>query len=486
MKTIKIKQEYLFSFLKILIIILILNFLSYKYFLSNFIDIEKVNNKNNIHTLLAIMDENLKSLENSVIDYAHWDDTYDYIKNKNKEYIYDNFREGSNTVETLNLHFMIFTDINNNKIYSNFSKKSEENLEIENDITKNFSENEMFSTLYIPKSFINKRSSNFFFITKIPITNNDETKTPNGFIYAGKLISNEILHKLTNVYERININHTQHNSSIVINSKSLKNIKLETTVNDNYLENLFELYNHQNKYILSILTRTKRDLVIKGKETILIYNITITIFLFIIFFQLFKNKLFLESYNKRLKVEVDNKTNHLEQANEKLRFLSQTDELTKVNNRRNFFKLGEEALEKSIKENTDFHLVMLDIDNFKKINDTYGHDIGDKVLINVSSKIKDILKDDEIFARIGGEEFSIIFTNSDIEKAYVITEIIRKEIENSKISINKDNEVISCTISFGLVSRNDNNTLDSILKNADTLLYEAKDRGKNCIIRQRS
>ena len=460
-----------------ILFIFIINFLSNKYLMANFLEIEKESNNQSIHNILNTVDQHLKSIESIALDYAQWDDTYDFIKEIKNNYIYENFREGSSTLEDLNLDFILFTSENNEIKFSVFNKKH--NLENRNniikDIRKNFSNRSPFTSVY-------KNGNNFnFLITKALIKNSDQSKKTDSFIYIGKLINLKLLNKVEESFNHIEIKDKKITSNIKNKSQYLQNIQIETINNKDFSFNTIAFYNYKNEYIFSIFTQKHRKLIQKGKDTIFTYNLTISGFLFFIFLLIYRHQKLLENYNKRMERTVHKKTKHLKSINKKLRILSQTDELTEINNRRNFFTLGTKILRKCMKQDIDFSILMIDIDNFKKINDSYGHSIGDQVLIHISKTVKDIIGKEHIFGRLGGEEFALILVDTNEDESYKITELIRKTINDSIIEIN--NITIKYTISIGLAKRENNTSIDMILKEADTLLYSAKSRGKNRIIR---
>lgn len=125
-----------------------------------------------------------------------------------------------------------------------------------------------------------------------------------------------------------------------------------------------------------------------------------------------------------------------------------------------------------------FCLIMLDIDYFKNINDTYGHDIGDEVLINLTSLIKSSIRSNDSIIRLGGEEFLIFLSNVKLATAAEIAEKTRVALEFTPITP----EQLNITSSFGVVEYKENEDLDSILKRVDILLYKAKTGGRNKVI----
>ena len=164
-----------------------------------------------------------------------------------------------------------------------------------------------------------------------------------------------------------------------------------------------------------------------------------------------------------------------------LNFLASHDSLTGIYNRRKFFELSQ----KEFTTQNNLFAIMIDIDDFKAINDTYGHNIGDKVIINVTKTISNLLKDNYIFGRLGGEEFGIILVEDSIDTVKQTIEDIRKSVESIKVKSNNSKD-ISVTISSGIAQKNiDILNLDCLLKEADSCLYEAKGKGKNrSVIRQ--
>ena len=121
---------------------------------------------------------------------------------------------------------------------------------------------------------------------------------------------------------------------------------------------------------------------------------------------------------------------------------------------------------------------MFDIDFFKKINDTYGHNIGDLVLQKIAEISRSVLRDIDIIGRIGGEEFAMLLPHTNLEDSIKVAERLRIEISNGKIVLEK--EVLeNFTASFGVVSAHKNSTIDELLIKVDKALYEAKESGRN-------
>ncbi len=152
------------------------------------------------------------------------------------------------------------------------------------------------------------------------------------------------------------------------------------------------------------------------------------------------------------------------------------DELTKAYNRKSFNEKVNERIELFKRYENYFCMALLDIDNFKVVNDTYGHDIGDKVLIKVSQIIKQNIRTTDTLFRIGGEEFIILYPKTLLDEAFSSAEKIRILIEKENIIENHP-----ITISIGLAQINENDNKDTIFKRVDDLMYISKKNGKNKI-----
>lgn len=159
--------------------------------------------------------------------------------------------------------------------------------------------------------------------------------------------------------------------------------------------------------------------------------------------------------------------------------LYRTDMLTNINNRRGFFELAEREFIRYKRYPENAALLMLDIDFFKRINDTYGHNMGDLALKQFAAECVKAIRSSDILGRIGGEEFAIYLLNADYDEASMIAERIRRSIETIELKDGLGNK-ISFTVSIGITSiLPSDQSLDQILKRADLALYQAKKYGRN-------
>lgn len=157
-----------------------------------------------------------------------------------------------------------------------------------------------------------------------------------------------------------------------------------------------------------------------------------------------------------------------------LRNLALTDKLTGILNRQAFEIDSINLIENSLKREKRFSLMMFDIDNFKNVNDTYGHHKGDLVIKEVVSITKNRLNGNHKIYRWGGDEFIVLLENEGVDKSYIISELLRKDIEGNNFL--KESEI---TVSVGLVEYQDEKDIDILLKKADKLMYISKSKGKN-------
>jgi len=170
----------------------------------------------------------------------------------------------------------------------------------------------------------------------------------------------------------------------------------------------------------------------------------------------------------------------LENEIEELQKQSNIDPLTKLFNRKALEIDGRELLKHSNDRDLNLVALMIDADDFKKINDTFGHIAGDKVLILLAKLFKSSIREYDRAYRYGGEEFLIIFNRATKEQAVTVAERIMKAVRNNKLIYK--NQVIRITLSMGLTNHQKGDTLESMIERADAAVYEAKQTGKDRLV----
>jgi len=175
----------------------------------------------------------------------------------------------------------------------------------------------------------------------------------------------------------------------------------------------------------------------------------------------------------------------LASANTALSRLASLDPLTEIYNRRYFFELSKAEFAKARRYDRNLSVIMLDIDHFKHINDTYGHAFGDRALIEMCHLCKIVGRESDIFGRLGGEEFAFCCPDTDLNGAIAIGNRIRAMVE--QLTIESDKEPVRFTVSLGITTLREKYVdFESVLNRADQLLYQAKDKGRNCIVSEYS
>ncbi|WP_413160226.1 diguanylate cyclase [Capilliphycus salinus ALCB114379] len=186
----------------------------------------------------------------------------------------------------------------------------------------------------------------------------------------------------------------------------------------------------------------------------------------------------------RVHLELKYTKDELKKTAATLEKLAITDPLTGIFNRRYLMSIAEKEYQGAINYKRLFSIVMLDIDHFKKINDTYGHIVGDQVLKTMTKEVHSFLRKGDSFGRFGGEEFAIILPEADRKTALKIAERLREAIATLSIPVSNSNShsnlEIKITISLGVTTYSfDDEKLDEMWIRADNALYKAKSKGRN-------
>ena len=170
----------------------------------------------------------------------------------------------------------------------------------------------------------------------------------------------------------------------------------------------------------------------------------------------------------------------LRQGEQKFRELSITDDLTRLYNSRHFFYQIKKEIERTNRYEHPLSLLILDIDNFKKYNDAFGHIAGDEVLAKAGEILRDSLRKTDTAYRYGGEEFAILLPETKEEEALHFAERIRQAFESQDLTI-PENQNLSVTVSIGVAQYEIGEEINTLIKRADKNMYAAKNEGKNRI-----
>lgn len=292
--------------------------------------------------------------------------------------------------------------------------------------------------------------------------------------------------KFVNDYYVVNLNAKKELIDYIGN----KGVKTFLDIDNFYLNdknqlittfNLPDIYNKPMAYfiLLNNIDSTDLESSVRVRDRLsllfIIVYIFIMIFIYYVYVKQYKN--FVEGLNKHLEDTVAKKTVELKEKSEILQYQAHHDSLTGLPNRLLFLDRLKQNIKQARRDKSTVTVLFLDLDRFKEINDTFGHDIGDKLLKVVTSRLKSDIREEDTVARLGGDEFTIILKDIDENKAL---EIINGIINKMREVIIIDNNELYTTFSIGVSSYpEDGDTPDILLRNADTAMYRAKEKGKN-------
>ena len=215
-----------------------------------------------------------------------------------------------------------------------------------------------------------------------------------------------------------------------------------------------------------------RDNIVK---TLVLVSFFLLVFLYVIYSVNYKK--FIQKQNELLEETVEEKTQELQKQSKKMQYLAHHDSLTALPNKNLFLDRLKQAIKHAKRQHQSLAVLFLDLDRFKEINDTYGHDVGDELLKRITERLQTVVREDDTVARIGGDEFTIILPNTDQVSVIKVVEKIFDRIKQPFIIAGVD---IHTTFSLGIsIYKQDGETPDILLRNADTAMYKAKDNGKN-------
>lgn len=181
----------------------------------------------------------------------------------------------------------------------------------------------------------------------------------------------------------------------------------------------------------------------------------------------------------RVQLKVKSLQDELKRSNDMLRTLSITDPLTHLHNRRHLMEMVEKEFQRASRKGAHLSLIILDIDYFKKVNDTYGHQEGDRVLTILADIVRRRLRSYDLAARYGGEEFVLLLPETPVHEAMAIAERLRLEVQEHIFDGSLQGQVLTISLGVATYPSSRIESIDSLFRQADEALYRAKQSGRN-------
>ena len=197
-----------------------------------------------------------------------------------------------------------------------------------------------------------------------------------------------------------------------------------------------------------------------------------------VFRELYLQRKVIERFYNNLEQLIEERTSELKEANRTISHQAATDYLTELYNRRYFSECLTAALSAARRHTYPLAMIMIDLDNFKRVNDTHGHSAGDLVLKTFAGLLRDMIRTEDVAARWGGEEFIILLSHTVSDAAAALAERIRSAFEQQSDSSSR----FFLSASFGVVQLQENDDADTLIRRADTALYQAKHEGRNRVV----
>jgi len=438
------------------------------------------------------------SMERTAVDWSKWDETYAYVEGNNPSFIDLNFYVEA--LESIHIHMVLIFSISGDLLYHqqyDFEDASSNAID-----TSVIDEIMMIDSLFIADpdhqiSGLMSINETLYIIATSPIMRSDYLGDVNGKLIFAREVDDTVIDSLVSVVGLPFIITTNDALSLDNPIKMIPNSHSSMTI-----QGLVHDINERNNLMIEMTVIMETSFIINQAIGIVTWMVALVMIVFLLLMiwtldkQLFKRiykmteniKELNDKNDIHLRVDVDqsqdeitfisneinNLLDKLELSYEEINVLAFSDYLTNTHNRVSFYRKVEEFL--SIKDQK-LSIFLLDLDGFKEINDLYGHDIGDEVLVEVAKRIKDIIHPLGILSRTGGDEFLICYPSSEIVQ---LKSIATQIIHQIALPIQIETHQVSVSISMGISIHPINGQVVKVLvKKADIAMYQAKNLGKN-------
>jgi diguanylate cyclase (GGDEF)-like protein len=459
----------------VVVLIIILYSITRFVMLDRFEQLQVKETEKNMLRISEVLKSKEEALYSISYDWAMWDDNYAFMNGEYPDFIEVNLTD--DVFNNLGLNVTLFIDSGGNIVYKKFYDLINlSETALPEDLLKNFQPGSGFlqhENNEDSKSGIINLDSGPLLVVSQPVLKSDKSGPIAGSMvwgfYLDETVVKSISSTVKNDVELIKIKPQSASEAalgdntvaLLSKFKDGANLYLENISNKNISGNLLvnDFYGKPSLILRSVMPR---DIYNQGQESLNYLILLISGAILIV------TAAFIIVIGKIIK-------NH----EAKMNYAAEHDELTGIPNRRFFEDFILKAISKAKRGKKSF-LIFFDVDNFKFINDTYGHHFGDKVLIGISGHLQKTLRKEDLLARFGGDEFTILLEHDDMKKAKSMAERLRKHINEFDITIGSDNFHFS--VSMGLVEIEPDESVNEILARADRAMYSAKQNGKDQLV----
>ncbi len=487
----------------------------------------------NINNFQDVLDMEIKHLDILCHDWAAWDDSYQFVQDINQKYIDSVLADES--VDTSGVNMLYYYDTNNNLVWGN-DFKFHKSYKMDTDLSHadHFLAYPVLYQHRTPDDSVKGLAvidGELVFVSSRPILQSEKNGPIRGTLIMGRVLTDEYIEDLEKIIGVPFEVWVESNNVVSDEMYTLKN-KLKNTPNNIYVDDtdnsimrsyvlLYDLNGNDSIIIAADFPKEIIHKAVAVVESLIVMLVLWSLLLFVLLY-LCMGKLVLNpvhaiiahirkakesndlsmmmEWDKKdeigeLSKELDQLFNQLDIANlvnleiqkqineknELLERLNITDVMTNLFNKRHLSEVAKLEFSRAKRHNHPLSLIVVDVDHFKKINDFFGHNVGDDILKRIANLLQNATRDSDIVARFGGEEFVVLAPVTDHEGILGLAERLRKSIEGeSSLEIEKD-LFVSATASFGVATYyNDNyQTLEQLFQSADEALLKAKRNGRN-------
>ncbi len=506
--------------LTFLVLIALLYTVSSTLLLNAFDNLERESITTDVKRVLDGLKEEEASLNVIGGDWGGWNDTRDFILGENSTFVSDNLAD--NALKTVNLSFMVFLDTSSTLIYA----KGEDNEGNSTSVTTGLldyiqSHPDLLTHTHQKdgKTGLVVLPEGPAFLASWPVSANAFDGPIRGKFILGRYFDEDYQEKLAKrLHLDLSFFRSDEKSLLPENIRESRfqitpaqPIRIQSN-DDNTISACARVEDLDGKPALELRVERTREILKQGKTTTAYFGmfllLTGAIILFVLVTTLQKTilnpvtdliqsvaqvastrdlttRLPLKGHDElsTLTQSVNLMLRALEKAHNELWMTARIDYLTGVGNRRHFMDRLTKELSLAQRYQREFSVLHVDIDHFKQINDTYGHNLGDEALKGMATACLHSLRNSDIFGRMGGEEFGVLLPETPLDSAMIVAERLRQVIADLEIATEKG--PLRFTISIGVTQfrRDEDTTPETMLQRADQALYEAKDTGRNRVVK---